>query len=300
MKTALIIGCGDIGQRVARLVQAKGATVFGLARSEESANRLQELNINPVRGDLSQSGSLAGVFSDNAECISGTDVYYFAPPPSTGTTDPHMVNFLSALTGDKETSNLPAKIILISTTAVYGDCQGEWITEEQPVNPQTDRGLRRLDAENTLRDWSEKTGVPVIILRVGGIYGAGRLPIERLKKGLPILKEQESPFTNRIHQDDLAQICVAAAELGKSGSSNVGVYNVSDGQPSTMSYYFKAVAKANSLPQPPEVKKAEAGKVMTAGMLSYLKESRRLDNKKMLKDLQVTLRYKNLEEGLIL
>ena len=298
MNSKFIIGCGDIGQRVAKLCLEKGATVFGLARGEESAVRLKLLDINPILGDLGQPGLLLGVFSDNAECISGADVFYFAPPPSTGVTDPHMVNFLSAIIGEKEISNLPAKIILISTTAVYGDCEGAWITEEQPVNPQTDRGLRRSDAESTLRHWSEKKGVPVVILRVSGIYGAGRLPIERLKKGLPILKEEESPFTNRIHQDDLAQICVAASEHRMAGSSKVEIYNVSDGQPSTMSYYFKAVAKANGLVLPPEVTKAEAEKVMTAGMLSYLKESRRLDNKKMLKDLQIALSYKNLEEGL--
>ncbi len=292
MNSAFIVGCGDIGQRIASLCQGKDVTVHGLVRNEKSANRLKALNINPIQGDLSKPYSLKGLFDG---CSEGADIYYLAPPPSEGTTDPQMLNFLSALSVNK----LPAKIILISTTAVYGDCQGHWITEEQPVNPQTDRGLRRFDAENTLRDWSEKTGVPVIILRVGGIYGAGRLPIARLQKGLPILKEEESPFTNRIHQDDLAQVCVAAAEFRKSGSSNVEIYNVSDGKPSTMSYYFKAVAKANGLAQPPEVTKAEAEKMMTAGMLSYLKESRRLDNNKMLKDLQITLRYKNLEEGLL-
>jgi nucleoside-diphosphate-sugar epimerase len=133
---------------------------------------------------------------------------------------------------------------------------------------------------------------------VGGIYGAGRFPLARLQKGLPILKESESPFTNRIHQDDLAQICVAVSEHIKVGEHNQEIYNVSDGQPSTMSYYFKAVAKAKGLPQPPEISRAKAESVMSAGMLSYLKESRRLGNKKMLKDLQITLRYKNLEEGL--
>ena len=295
MKPVLIIGCGDIGQRVARLCQKKGNTVYGLARSEKSAERLQSLKISPVLGELSQPESLEGLFNSSTYSIDGAssdcgDIYYFAPPPSEGTIDPYMHNFLSALSVD----NHPAKIILISTTAVYGDCQGEWVTEEQPVNPQTDRGLRRLDAEDTLQSWSETTGVPVVTLRVGGIYGPGRLPVERLRKGLPILKEKESPFTNRIHQDDLAQICVAAAEHGKPGE----VYNVSDGQPSTMSYYFKAVAKAKGLPQPPEVSRAEAEKKMSAGMLSYLKESRRLDNKKILKGLQISLRYKNLEEGL--
>jgi nucleoside-diphosphate-sugar epimerase len=296
MKNMFIIGCGDIGQRVARLCQQKGTTVYGLARSEKSANRLKELNINPVQGDLNKPPSLTGIFD---LCGNGTDAYYLAPPPSTGTTDPYMHNFLSALSAGDRRDNLPAKIILISTTAVYGDCQGEWISEEQPVNPQTDRGLRRLDAENALRHWSEKKGVPIIVLRVGGIYGPGRLPLERIQKGLPILREQDSPFTNRIHQDDLAQICVVAAEHGKEGGSGVEIYNVSDGQPSTMSYYFKAIAKAQGLSLPPEVSRAEAKKVMSAGMLSYLKESRKLDNKKMLKDLRITLRYKNLEEGLI-
>ena len=291
MKSVLIIGCGDIGRRVAKLCQQKSATVYGLARRDKSSKALQSVNISPVMGDLGLLESLNGDLS--AHC-KGADVYYFAPPPSVGSTDPYIQNFLVVLTA----KNLPAKFVLISTTAVYGDCQGKWITEEQPVNPQTDRGLRRLDAENTLRGWSEKTGVPVVILRVGGIYGPGRLPIERLKKGLPILKEEESPFTNRIHQDDLAQICVAAAEHGKNGESNVEIYNVSDGQPSTMSYYFKAVAKAQGLPQPPEVTKSKAEKVMTAGMLSYLKESRKLDNKKMLKDFDINLFYKDLEAGL--
>lgn len=294
MKNTFIIGCGDIGQRVARICQIQGTAVYGLARSQESANRLKALNIYPIRGDLSQPGSLSGVFSDNAESISGADVYYFAPPPVEGISDPFMHNFLAALSSNDQPDNLPAKIVQISTTAVYGDCQGEWITEEQPTNPQTDRGLRRLDAENELRQWSVKTGVPIVVLRVGGIYGKGRLPLDRLKKGLPILKEEESPYTNRIHQDDLAQICVSACENGKAGE----IYNVSDGQPSTMSVYFKAVANANGLPQPPEVSRAEAQKVMTAGMLSYLKESRRLDNKKLLNNLQITLQYKNLEEGL--
>ena len=298
MNPVLIIGCGDIGQRVARLCQAKGATVYGLVRSEVSAKVLQNLNISPILGDLSQPELLQGLFSSLSISTGGAEIYYFAPPPIEGTSDPYIHNFLTTLSVDDHPEIQPSKIILISTTAVYGDCQGKWITEEQPVNPQTDRGLRRLDAENTLRSWSEKTGVPIVILRVGGIYGVGRLPLARLQKGLPILKESESPFTNRIHQDDLAQICVAAAEHAKGGDHNEDIYNVSDGQPSTMSFYFKAVAKANGLAQPPEVSRDEAVKVMTAGMLSYLKESRRLDNKKMLKDFQITLRYKNLEEGL--
>ena len=295
MKHVLIIGCGDIGQRVAGLCQQTGVTVFGLIHSENTEKQLKTLKISPIRGDLGQISSIKGVISQYREEIVGSNILYLAPPPSVGLTDPNMQNFLLALSEEQKLDNLPSKIILISTTAVYGDCHGEWITEEQPVNPQTERGKRRLDAENQLRAWSTITSVPIVILRVGGIYGDGRLPIDRIKKGLPILKEEDSPFTNRIHQDDLAQICVAALEKGKDRE----VYNVSDGQPSTMSYYFKAVAKANGLPQPPEVTKEEAEKVMTAGMLSYLKESRRLENHKILKGLGITLSYKTLDEGLI-
>jgi nucleoside-diphosphate-sugar epimerase len=184
--------------------------------------------------------------------------------------------------------------VLLSTTAVYGDCEGKWITEAQAVNPQTARGRRRLDAENVLQQWAQQHGVAYVILRVGGIYGPGRLPLARIKQGLPILRESESPYTNRIHQDDLASICVAAAERGKSGE----IFNISDGQPSTMSHYFKAIASAVGLPQPPEVSLDEATRVMSAGMLSYLKESRRLDNRKLREQLGVELVYADLSAGL--
>lgn len=288
MKPVLIIGCGDIGQRVAQLCQQRGTPVYGLARSAESADHLQEQHITPVSGDLTRPESLKDVPTRNAE------IFYFAPPPPEGTTDPRMRNFLAAINQEA----LPCKIVLISTTAVYGDCHGAWITEEQPVNPQTDRGRRRLDAEKTCQAWAKENGVPLVILRVGGIYGPGRLPVARLQIGLPILQEKESPYTNRIHQDDLADICVVAANHVKTGKYSEAIYNVSDGQPGTMSQYFKDVAKACGLPLPPEVTREEAQQQMTAGMLSYLRESRRIDNSKLISELRITLRYPTLEDGL--
>jgi nucleoside-diphosphate-sugar epimerase len=284
MKSVFIVGCGDIGERIARLCQEKKVQVAGLVRSAASVNRLQNVGIKPVQADLAQLHSLAEL------PIKQSIVIYLAPPPSDGETDPQIRNFLAAAPADA----LPEKLVLLSTTAVYGDCHGEWINESHPVNPQTARGQRRLDAEQAVNDWSIKTGVPSVILRVGGIYGPGRLPIARLEKGLPILKEAESPFTNRIHQDDLAQICVAAAERGKAGE----IYNVSDGLPGTMSRYFKDIAQAHGLPLPPEVSLEEAQKVMSAGMLSYLKESRRLDNRKLVEELGVVLQYPDLQAGL--
>lgn len=298
MKTVFIVGCGDIGERIAVICQQEKCDqekipVFGLVRSAESVKRLQQASISPVQVDLAQMDNLATLPTLQ---IAGATVFYLAPPPGEGDTDPLIRRFLAAMSAESsKAGGLPERLVLLSTTAVYGDCHGEWITETHPVNPETARGRRRLDAEQAAREWSEKTGVPIVILRVGGIYGPGRLPIARIEQGLPILKEAESPFTNRIHQDDLAQICVAAAERGGAGE----VYNVSDGQPSTMSRYFKDIAQAQGLPMPSEVSLDEAQKVMSAGMLSYLKESRRLDNRKLLEELGVVLGYPDLEVGLV-
>jgi len=284
MKSVFIVGCGDIGGRIADLYHEKGVAVVGLIRSAKSVSRLQQTGIEPVQIDLAHPNDL-DILSTTA-----TMVFYLAPPPGEGESDPLIRHFLAAIS----THTPPEKLILLGTTAVYGDCQGKWVNEDHPVNPQTTRGRRRLDAERAVQEWSASTGVPAVILRVGGIYGPGRLPIERIKKGLPILHEAESPYTNRIHQNDLAQACIAAAERGQSGE----IYNISDGQPSTMSRYFKDIALAYGLPLPPEVSLAEAQLVISAGMLSYLKESRRLDNCKMMRELKVVLEYPNLGAGL--
>jgi len=284
MKTVLIVGCGDIGERLAGLCRQRNLPVTGLVRSADGVARLRRAGIEPIRTDLAQADAI------DTLPTAGATVFHLAPPPRDGERDPLIRGFLSAIDGDA----LPERLVLLSTTAVYGDCGGDWIDETHPVAPQTARGLRRLDAEQAARDWSARTGVPLVILRVGGIYGPGRLPIARIEKGLPILREAESPFTNRIHQDDLAQVCLAAAERGRPGE----VYNVSDGRPGTMSRYFKDIARARGLPLPPEVSLAEAERVMSAGMLSYLKESRRLANDKMLRELGVVLRYPDLAAGL--
>lgn len=287
MKSVFIAGCGDIGQRVAHLCLAQGRCVRGLARSEQNATRLQAEGIEPVRGDLEQPQTLVDL--PTADAVT----FYFAAPPSQGESDPLLGNFLAALDTSAPAAK-PAKLILISTTAVYGDCQGAWVTEQQALQPQTSRGRRRLDAEQRLQAWASKNAVPFVILRVAGIYGPGRLPVARLEAGAPILAPGESPFSNRIHQDDLAQVCVAAAEKARSGE----VYNVSDGKPGTMSQYFMDIATALDLPPPPVVSRAQAEQVMSAGMLSYLQESRRLDNQKMREELGVSLRYPDLAAGL--
>ena len=281
---ALIVGCGDIGMRVAALERAAGRLVAALARSEDSVRRLRAAGIEPIPGDLDVASSLTGLH------LKDTVVYYFAPPPGRGVADPRMDAFVSALVPPE----MPARVVLISTTGVYGDCRGEWVTEDRPPNPQADRAKRRLAAETTLRGWSEARGVPVVILRVPGIYGPGRLPEERLRAGEPVLREEESPFSNRIHADDLARVCVAAARCARPSP----VYNVSDGHPTTMTDFFNRVADRLDIPRPPELTREEARRRLGEGMLSYLAESKRIDNSRMLKELSVELRYPDLAAGL--
>lgn len=279
-----IVGCGDIGRRVAKLWQEESASVAALARSSRSVRRLEPLGILPVAGNLDDPASLVGL------PVKGAILYYLAPPPDTGEKDPRMGAFLGSLSP----GNDPSRVVYMSTTGVYADMRGGWVTEETPANPETGRGKRRLDAENIVLSWGRTRNVPVVILRVSGIYGPGRIPVERVRAGAPVLSPNEAPFTNRIHSEDLARTCVAAATRGKGGS----VYNVSDGNPGTITQYYNAVADRLGLPRPPEVTMAEARRTMSEAMLSYLSESKRVDNRKMREELGVTLRYPDLASGL--
>ncbi len=284
MTRILIIGCGDIGERVARLEQAEGHGVAGLARSQATAGRLRAAGIEPLTGDLDIPSSLSHL------PVEGALVYYLAPPPGKGVTDPRLEGFVSVMVA----ARVPKRVVLISTTGVYGDCHGEWVTEERPANPQAQRAVRRLAAETALRSWSESSGVPIVILRVPGIYARGRLPEERLRAGEPVLREEESPFSNRIHADDLARVCVAAAHRDHPHD----LYNVSDGHPTTMTDYFYRVADVLGMARPPAVTLEEARRRLGEGMLSYLAESKRIDNRRMREELGVELMYPDLASGL--
>jgi len=277
---AFILGCGDIGLKVAALEQAAGRRVLALARSEAAASRLSGAGIETVAGDLDRADTLRGL------PVGASVWYYFAPPPPQGEGDPRLAGLLAG--------PLPRRLVYISTSGVYGDCGGAWVDEDWPVNPRSDRARRRAAAESCLRAWAGARGVDAVVLRVPGIYGPGRLPEERIRRGVPVVREEESPWSNRIHADDLAQACFLAARRGRAG----GVYNASDGNPSTMTDYFFQVADHLGLPRPPTIAMEEARRVLGPGILSFLEESKRLDNRRMLRELGVVLRYPDLAGGL--
>ena len=284
MQKITIIGCGDIGRRVGKLLLEQQCQVQALTRSQENAQRLQQLGFLTLTGDLDYQ-------EDTPEIpLHAQQVFYFMAPQGGGKSDYRMLNFCRKLS----TGNCPQKVVYISTSGVYGDCGGEVVTEETPLNPQTARAQRRVSAETQLQELSARLGFELVILRVTGIYGPGRLPVARVMQGHPVLNPEEASFTNRIHSLDLVQICLAAMERGEDGD----IFNVCDGQKSTMTEYFTAVADLHKLTRPKQISMAEAEQEMNPLMLSYLKESRRMSNQKLLQKLSVELRYPTLEAGL--
>jgi len=276
-----IIGFGDIGQRVARLERQEGRKTTALTRTPK-----QLPDILFVPGDLDHPETLKKLPTGNRL------VCYFAPPAAEGTTDQRMQNWLASLKPD----SLPQKIIYISTTGIYGNQDGAWVDENTPPKPQTARAKRRLDVEQKLKRWSRTHNIPVVILRVAGIYSPEQLPVEAIRQRRPVLRPSEAPCSNRIHADDLARVCFAAAHHHT--GTGVTIYNATDGQASTMTDYFHTIADTLGLPRCPEVTREEAEKLLSPTMLSYLNESRRIDNDKMLQELGITLRYPDLAAGL--
>lgn len=278
-----IVGCGYVGRRVAQRWQDRGVGVTGLVCSAESAARLRHDGIEPMIADLDVDSV------SRSWPVAASLLYYFVPPPRTGTVDTRLPRFLDTLNG-----NTDMRLVLISTTGVYGDCAGRWIDETEPPRPATDRARRRLDAERSAQRWGRRNGVPVVVLRVSGIYGPGRIPIARLRRGMLVPEVAQSPFTNRIHVDDLVTACVAAAAKGVPGS----VFNVTDGAPERMTDYFLKVAAITGVAPPQVTSLTEAQRAASPGLSAYFAESRRIGNAKLRTELGVELRYPNLDSGL--
>jgi nucleoside-diphosphate-sugar epimerase len=280
---AVIIGCGYVGERLAARELARGTAVLAVVRTEVHAAALAAARVPVVCADLDAPGTRRWPE------VEQKGVYYLVPPPAQGIVDTRLRAFLAAI-GNAP----PRRVVYLGTTGVYGDCRGDWVTEARPLNPGTDRARRRCDAEAALQEFGTATGTEIVLLRVPAIYGPGRLPLERLRRGLPQLRAQESPWSNRIHVDDLVTACMAAMDRGRAGR----VYHVADGHPVTMTEFFNRVAVTSGLPLPPCVALADAPGTIDSGMLSYLRESRRIDNTRLRRELEVALRHPTLDSGL--
>ena len=256
---------------------------MALARSETAATHLTEAGIDVLRADL--DGTLdAGALA----VADGAAIAYLVPPPEGATGDPRLAAFLGALGAAR-----PSVLLYVSTTGVYGDTAGQVVTEASPVTPSSDRGRRRAAAEQLVREWCSARDVRCVVLRVPGIYGPGRLPLERLRRGEPAIRPEDAGPGNRIHVDDLVTACIAALERPVRG-----IFNVTDGDHASTTEFVQRTAALAGLPPPPLVALAEAPGRISPGMLSFLVESRRVDNRRMREELGVEPRYARLDAGI--
>ena len=283
MRRLLIIGFGDVAQRTVQYLSGK-YHIYALTRSREKFSEIRNLGATPVLGDLDNLKSLKRI-AGLADII-----LHFAPPQLSGVTDKRTRNLLAAL---GKSAILPQRLVYISTSGTYGNCHGEWVSETRPIKPQSPRGMRRAFAEKYLRNWNRRTGAQLSILRVPGIYGSDRLPIERLQKGTPALHQAEDSYTNHIHKDDLAHLAVTALYRGKP----CRVYNASDDSMLKMGDYFDLVADSFGMTRPPRVSRAEAQQCLSPAMLSFMAESRRLDNTRIKRELKYRLIYPDVSAG---
>ncbi|WP_332776571.1 SDR family oxidoreductase [Polaromonas sp.] len=286
----LVIGCGDVGLRVARQL-ARNVRLLALTSSPDRAPALRAQAITPLPGNLDDSATLrrlAGL---------ATRVLHLAPPPSDDLTDWRRDPRTQALLRTLRLRSRPQSLVYGSTSGVYGDCQGDWVDETRRVNPRTPRAQRRVDAESQLRWFGRATGTRVHTLRIPGIYAPDReggTPRGRLLKGTPVLLAPDDVYTNHIHADDLARACVAALWRGKPQR----VTNASDDTQLKMGDYFDLAADLYQLPRPPRLARSTAQEQLPLVLLSFMGESRRLDNTRLKRELGLRLHYPTVAQGL--
>lgn len=277
----LIVGCGDVGMRLLPLLAGR-FRVFALTSQPERRAELRTLGAVPVVADLDRPASL--------HRLRGLAdwVVHLAPPQPEGVIDRRTRHLAAAL-------GRTARLVYVSTSGVYGDCGGALVPETRPVAPRNGRARRRVDAERVLRAWALAVGARLSILRVPGIYAGDRLPIRRLEQGTPALRPEDDVYTNHIHADDLARIVLLALFRAR-GAGRV-VHAVDDTR-MKMGDYFDAVADAHGLARPPRLPRAELQAAVTPTLLSFMSESRRLDNTRLKRELRARLRYPDVAAAL--
>jgi nucleoside-diphosphate-sugar epimerase len=284
----LIVGCGDVGTRAAAALPPR-VRVLALARSPDAAQALRQRAIVPLAGDLDDPASLqrlAGI---------AHRVLHLAPPPGDGEGDPRTAALLRALAR----RSVPAALVYGSTSGVYGDCGGAWVDETRAVRPRTARARRRVAAEGRVRAFGRTAGVRASILRIPGIYAPDRpggTPRDRLlRNGTPVLAPEDDVFTNHIHADDLARACVLALWRGRPQR----VVHVNDDSLLKMGDYFDLAADLYGLPRPSRIGRDAARAQLPATLLSFMGESRRMDNRRLKRELRLRLRHATPATGLL-
>jgi nucleoside-diphosphate-sugar epimerase len=255
--------------------------VFALTSQPERAAALRAAGAVPIVADLDAPRTLARLRN-----LAGY-VVHLAPPRQEGERDARTRNLAAILPEG-------ARVVYVSTSGVYGDCGGAQVDETRPLAPSTSRARRRVDAEQVLRAWARRAHGRLAILRVPGIYAPDRLPLKRLAQGTPALRPADDVYTSHIHADDLARIAALALFRALPGR----VYHAVDDTRMKMGDYFDAVADAFGLARPPRLARAELQAAVSPVLLSFMSESRKLDNTRLKRELRVRLRWPDVATAL--
>ena len=275
----LIVGCGDVGMRILQRLPPS-LKVFALTSSPQRVTLLRAAGTIPLLGNLDDLDSLhrlAGL---------ATWVLHLAPPPGQGASDTRTQHLLQTL-ARKPTIQ---RLVYMSTTGVYGNTDGAFFDETRRPQPQTARAIRRVNAEQQVKQFGLRHDVAVSILRVPGIYAFDREggdPRDRVRKGAPLLKPEHDVYTNHIHADDLARICVAALTRAKLQR----IYHACDDAQTLMGDHFDAIADECQLPRAPRLSREELQQKVSPMQWSFMNESRRLSNQRMKYELRVRLKW---------
>jgi nucleoside-diphosphate-sugar epimerase len=270
-----VVGCGYTGRALARRLAETGAQVT-VTRKIASAARADAAAVGAARGvalDLDDEPEL-----DSADAI----VVDLVPPsPTPGDREAALV----AGCGRRK----PARIVYVSSTAVYAPGGGAAVDESWPLEPATETGRRRLAAEAALRDAADRAGIPWTILRPAGIYGPDRGLIARIRAGTYRIVGDGTSHVSRIHVDDVVSSIVAAGT-----GTATGIFNVADDDPSPIGEVADVVAAALAAHSPPRVP-ADSVSPEIAGMLVA---DRRIDNTRLKRELGVELKFPSWRHAL--
>jgi len=284
------VGCGDVGLRVARALRGR-VRLLALTSSPHRVEALRNHGMTPLVGNLDQPASIARLAG------LATRVVHLAPPPSEPGPQWWRDRRTQALVRALLLRTPPDSLVYGSTTGVYGDCGGARVCETRPLAPATPRAQRRVDAERLVRHFGRLAGTRTTILRIPGIYAPDRpggTPRERLLRGTPVLQAQDDVYTNHIHADDLARAVVAALWRGRPQR----VVHASDDTELKMGDYFDLAADLYGLARPSRIARSTAQDQLPLSLLSFMGESRRLDNGRLKRELRVRLRHPTVREGL--
>lgn len=274
-KTLLSFGHGFSARALARLLIPQGWTIYGTTRKPAKADALRAEGVTPV---MWPDGDLSAAFD------AATHLLISAGPDAEG--DPVLNRYRDQITAMAPRLEWAG---YLSTTGVYGDHQGDWVTEDTALTPSTRRGRMRVEAE---ADWQSIPGLPLHIFRLAGIYGPGRGPFEKVRQGTARRIVKPGQVFSRIHVDDIAQVLEASINRPNPGSA----YNVCDNDPAPPQDVIGYAAELLGLPIPPEVPFDEAE--MSPMARSFYAESKRVDNTRIKQELGVHLTYPDYRSGL--